>query len=82
MKDMLPSKDKAQEVDLRRDIDTSGWGGGGSCFSDKTISVMGKTVVIPVSRVCDYLIYLRFAIMLIAAIVSYKMVSGSILRSL
>nr|WP_304941556.1 virulence factor TspB C-terminal domain-related protein [Undibacterium sp. FT79W] len=82
MKDTLPSKDKAQEVDLRKDIDTSGWGGGGSCFSDKSFELMGKTIVIPLSDLCQYLIYLRYAIMLIAGIVSYKMVSGSILRSL
>jgi hypothetical protein len=52
---------------LNSQIDTGGWGGGGSWFSDKTISVMGK-VVIPLSKVCDYLIYLRFAIMLIAGL--------------
>lgn len=81
MKDSLPTKDNAQEVDLNSQIDTGGWGGGGSCVSDKSFSVMGKVIVIPVSKVCDYLIYLRFAIMLIAGIVSFKMVSGSILRN-
>ncbi len=81
LRDRLPTVDNAREVDLSNiKVDASGWGGGGSCLQDRQFSVMGKTVVIPLSKLCEYLIILRYAIMLIASIVSFRMVSGSILK--
>ncbi len=77
-----PTPDNGQSVDLAQNhLDTSGWGMGGACFSDKQISVMGKSITIPLSQTCQYLIAFRYAIMLLASIASYRMVSGSILRN-
>jgi hypothetical protein len=81
MRDRLPTIDNAREVDLSNiKLDAAGWGGGGSCIQDRQFSVMGKTIVIPLSKLCEYLVILRYAIMLIASIVSFRMVSGSILK--
>ncbi|HTD06238.1 hypothetical protein [Undibacterium sp.] len=82
MKNSYPSIDNAQTVDLSQNrLDSNGWGMGGSCFIDKTFSVMGFSIIIPFSQTCPYLIALRYAIMLLASIASYRTVSGSILRS-
>lgn len=81
MKSVLPSVDKASEIDVARDIRADGFGGGASsCATDKEVSILGQSIAIPLSKVCDYLLPLRFAIMLIASIVSFKMLSGVILR--
>lgn len=83
LKSTLPTIDNAQVIDLSgNNISADGWGGGGQCFTDKTFSVGGKTIILPLSKVCDYLLALRFAIMIIAALTSYKMVAGTILRDL
>jgi hypothetical protein len=77
----LPTVANAQEVDVSQVVRADGWGGGGSCFKDKTINLLGHSIVLPISRICEYLIYLRYAIMLMASLVSFRMLSGSILRS-
>ena len=78
----LPTLDNASTVDLSgTQLDSSGWGGGGQCFQDKQFSAMGQTITIPLSKLCDYLIVFRALIMLIAALSSFKMVSGVILNS-
>ncbi|GGC57730.1 virulence factor TspB C-terminal domain-related protein [Undibacterium terreum] len=82
MKSQYPTLDNAQTVDLSQNhLDTGGWGLGGSCFQDKTFSVAGASVTIPLSQSCQYLIAFRYAIMLLAGIASWRMVSGSILRN-
>ena len=81
MKNVLPSVDKAAEIDVARDIRADGFGGGAStCATDKDITLFGRSFVMPLSKVCDYLLPLRFAIMVIASIVSFRMLSGVILR--
>jgi len=77
-KGILPSPDKASVIDLPTSLDTSGWLGGGACFADKTIAVMGKSIVIPFSKVCNILLAFRYAIMFVAAIISFKTISGAI----
>jgi hypothetical protein len=76
----LPTVGNAQEVDVSQVVRADGWGGGGQCFKDKTINLLGHSIVLPISRICEYLIYLRYAIMLMASLVSFRMLSGSILR--
>ncbi|RZI42473.1 hypothetical protein EGT07_14815 [Herbaspirillum sp. HC18] len=79
--DKLPSLSNGQTVDLSsKSLDSSGWLGGGSCFADKRISVLNQSILIPLSQVCDYLIGLRYALMVVAALVSFRIVSGTILR--
>lgn len=81
LKSTLPTAANATGVNLGQGaLDTSGFMGGGSCFADKSFSVMGQTFVIPFSAVCNILLALRFAIMIIASLVSFRMVSGVIFR--
>ena len=75
----LPTKDNAATWNMPA-IETSGWLGGGSCFADKQFTIQGATITIPFSQACQYLIVLRYVLMVIAAIVSFKLLSGSILK--
>lgn len=78
--DSLPTKANAAHVDVPSTLDTSGWLGGGGCFVDKSFSVQGHTFVVPFSKSCDYLLGLRYALMAAAMLVSFRMLSGVILR--
>lgn len=76
----LPSLDNAKQVDLTQlNLNANGWGFGGACMQDKQISVMGKFITIPLSSLCEYLLALRYGIMLIASILSFKILSGAVL---
>jgi hypothetical protein len=66
-------------VDMQS-LDQNGWLGGGSCFADKSFSVQGHSVTIPFSRACSALVVLRYAIMIVAMLVSFKIVSGAVIR--
>jgi hypothetical protein len=77
--DKLPKPGNGAEVSMAS-FDQSGWLGGGSCFEDKTFSVLGSDFVIPLSRLCPFLIALRYAIMIIASLASFKIVSGAVIR--
>lgn len=76
----LPTKDKAATYTMPSSLDGQGWMGGGSCFSDKTFTVQGQAVTIPFSKACQYLVVLRYALMIMAFLFSFKMLSGVILR--
>lgn len=74
-KNDYPTVDKAQVVNAPQ-LDTSG--SGGSCFSDKSFVVSGRSVTIPFSSVCPHLEALRYVVMVIAALASLKIVGGAI----
>jgi hypothetical protein len=78
LKDSLPSPDKAQIIDMKS-LDKGGFLGGGSCFPDKTIVIMGRSVVIPFSEACSGLIALRFAVMIMASMACFKMLRSTFL---
>ena len=76
----LPTIDNAQNIDLAaQNLNSEGWGIGGSCIADKQIFVMGQEVNIPFSKLCDFLLALRAGIMLLAGIFSFKILSGAVL---
>lgn len=79
MKADFPSADKASVVSVASSLDASGFLGGGSCFPDKSITVMGKSFVLSFSAACDALLVFRYALMVIAALVSFRIVSGAVL---
>lgn len=80
LKANLPSPNNPQNIDFSQlNLSADGWGFGGACIQDKSISVMGKTVTIPFSSICDFLLALRAGIMLLAGLLSFKIVSGVIL---
>lgn len=78
-KALFPLVGNATIVQAPSSLDNSGWLGGGSCFADKSVVVLGKTIVLPFSKGCDALLVLRYALMVAAALVSFKILSGAIL---
>lgn len=76
----LPSPANAQVIDVGTSLDASGWLGGGQCFQDKQISVQGHTVKLEFSKACDYLVALRYVIMVIGSLISFRMLSGVFTR--
>ena len=75
----LPSPSKATTVTMPGTLDQSGWLGAGQCFADKVVSVQGRTFVLPYSKACDYLIVLRLGLMVIASLVSFRIVRDAVL---
>jgi len=77
----LPTAKNGDTLDMSgNSIDTSGFLGGGTGLQDKTFTVHGASVTIPLAQMNTYLLALRYAIMLIAMLVSFRMVSGVIFR--
>lgn len=77
--DKLPHPGNGTKISIPA-LDQSGWLGGGECFADKTVYMQGREIVIPFSKACSALIVLRYAIMIVAALASFKMLSGAIIR--
>lgn len=77
-----PQNGLVLDIGAAGQLDTSGFLGGGSCFSDKSFSIGGRSVAVPFSKVCEYLTPLRLAVMLLALMASYRMVAGTILRDI
>lgn len=61
-------------------LDAGGFAGGGTCFADKTFSIMGRTVVMSMTPVCNSLGYLKYVVLLCATIAAYKIIASSLLR--
>ena len=76
----LPTKSNASLVNVPSSLDQSGWLGGGAPFPDKSFTVQGKIIVIPFSNVTSYLLALRYALMAASMLISFRMLSGSILK--
>jgi len=76
----LPTKENATEIGFDT-LDQTAFLGGGACFPDKTIFVMGQSVTLPFSASCQYIEWLRFVMMTIAALVSLKILRGPVLGS-
>lgn len=74
----LPTRANATAVSVPA-MDSSGWLGGGSCFPDKTFSVQGRSFTISFSQACNVLVALRYALMVAASLVAFKIVRGAFL---
>lgn len=75
----LPTPANGQVVQAPDFLDTTGFLGGRSCFVDKTITIQGHAITIPLSKSCDILLVLRYALMVVAGLVSFRLLSGAIL---
>jgi len=64
-----------QHKDISPTLNVSSWGDG-SCPPDLSVSILGHTVVLPVHHVCDYMIQMRTAVMLVFALISSYIVVG------
>lgn len=77
----MPTPGKASVVDIGTvGQNADGWLGGGSAFEDFSFNAMGHTIVVPFAKVTGYLVALRYALMIMAALVSFRILSGAILR--
>lgn len=77
--DSLPSVKNASVVEMGK-MEASGWIGAGSAFKDVAFTVQGKSFAVPLSKWTGYLVGLRYALMVVAMLVSFRMLSGVILR--
>lgn len=78
--DNLPTAKNATVVNLPGSGDTAGWLGGGSPFDDVSFTVFGHSIILPFAKWSGYLIALRYALMVAASLISFRILSGSILR--
>jgi hypothetical protein len=69
-------KANATTVNVSTSLNQNGWLGGGACFPNKIINVGGQSFEIPFDAVCPYLIPLRAFLMLITALVCFRIVSS------
>lgn len=82
LKSQIDAAIKGTEVDMSKvTLDQTGFLGGGSCLPDRSFSVMGKSVSVSFSAVCERIQPLRAAVMACAFIVAYLLVSRSVLTS-
>jgi len=63
-----------KEIDINGKIDTSNVLGGGSCINDLSISVMGRFVTLPISRICPYLTILGNILISISMLVALRII--------
>lgn len=76
----LPSASNGTTVSIQSSLDSSGWAGAGSCFPDKTITFNGHSFVLPWSQACSVLVVLRYALMVAASLIAYRMLAGVIFQ--
>lgn len=77
----LPTPGKAAVVDLGGLGNAEqGWLGAGSAFNDVTFTVQGHSITVPLSKATGFLVGLRYALMVAALLVSFRILSGAILR--
>lgn len=76
----LPTKQNATTWTIPGSLDNQGWLGGGACFPDKQFSVRGYSFTLSFTKACDPLVALRYALMIIALLASFRMLSGAILK--
>lgn len=80
LKSTLPTKENASQIGFQT-LNSNAFLGGGACWSDVTISVMGQSIVVPLSKPCQYIEFLRYVMMTIAALISLKILRGPVLGS-
>lgn len=75
----LPGPTNGEVVNIPT-LDSQGWLGNGAGFTDVSISLQGHQVVLPLSKVTEYLLPLRYVLMLVASLVSYRILAGAVLK--
>lgn len=73
---------KGTDVDMSRvSFDQSGFLGGGSCLSNRSITVMGQVIPVDFTTVCSNIAPLRAVMMAVAFILAYLIVGRSVVGS-
>lgn len=50
--------------------------GGGACFQDKTVQVMGQSITLPISTICPYLSILGNVLVVVSCLVAARIITG------
>jgi len=79
MSDKLPTPGNGTVVDIPT-LNADGWLGAGSAFENVSFTVQGRSVVIPLAEYTKHLVIFRYALMVVASLVSFRILSGAILR--
>lgn len=77
--DGLPSPKNAQIYKIPG-IESQGWLGAGGAFEDVSFVVQGHEIVVPLSKWTGYLVSLRYALMIIASMISFRILGSAILK--
>lgn len=77
--DGLPTPKKSQVVNVGT-MKAEGWLGNGAAFEDVSVSLRGQEVLIPLSKWSSYLLPFRYMLMIIASLISYRVLAGAILK--
>jgi hypothetical protein len=73
---------KGTQVDMSKPVlDQSGFIGGGACLANRTVTVLGQSVEVNFTRVCQDIQPIRAAVMALAFFAAYLIVSRSVLGS-
>lgn len=59
---------------------SEGWLGNGAAFEDVSVSIRGQEVLIPLSKWSSYLLPFRYMLMIIASLISYRVLAGAVLK--
>lgn len=77
----LPSPGKATVLNIGNTMQSSqGWLGAGAAFDDVTFTVQGHQVTVPLSKWSGYLVSLRYVMMIIASLISFRILGTAILK--
>lgn len=76
-----PNPGNGQIVNIGGSMQESqGWLGAGAAFDDVTITIQGHAVVVPLSEWSGYLVSLRYVMMIIASLISFRILGTAILK--
>lgn len=76
----IPKPGNATNINTATSLNTSGWLGGGQCFPNKSFTFWGQTMTISFAEACSYLVGFRYALMIVASLVSFKILRGTFLQ--
>lgn len=57
-----------------------GWLGNGAAFEDITVSLRGQEILVPLAKWSQYLLPFRYMLMIIASLISYRILAGAVLK--
>jgi len=59
---------------------SEGWLGNGAAFEDVSVNLRGHEILIPLSKWSSYLLPFRYMLMIIASLISYRILAGAVLK--
>lgn len=59
---------------------SEGWLGNGAAFEDVSVNLRGQEILIPLSKWSSYLLPFRYMLMIIASLISYRILAGAVLK--